>query len=219
MTMSFAFDPVEISRDRLFFDCYQYGMCFRFYHSGRMRSLDHAAIKKSVAWARNSALLTQRDIITDHYLQHMLDLSDAITAITQPFKRVVYSDWQYFYTNCPEIFAGLAAMPGVKYTTYTKAVIDRPRDTVILQHSDYAWRSYFQERMYPQEQIALLSNFILSRDQQFKITNTWRERLPQKWCYINRSFFVDHHDQRDALLLNMVIPGCVRKTLPIVSRQ
>jgi hypothetical protein len=31
--------------------------------------------------------------------------------------------------------------------------------------------------------------------------------------------FVDHHDQRDALLLNLAVPGCVRKTMPIVVSQ
>lgn len=221
MTISSDSPPVKISRDRLFFDQYQYGMRLRFAHSGRMRTLDSDSIRLNVMYANRlfSTRPNNPQTISQEHLATMLEFSDRISNISVPYKRVVYSDWQYFYTNNREIFPVLRSVPGVSHVTYTEALVDRPRDTVILTHSEYSWRSYFRERMYSKDQIITLSNFILSRPQQFKCTDIWQNRLPQKWCYINRSFFVDHHSEQDTLLLNMAIPGCVRKTVPIVSRQ
>ena len=209
---------LEISRDRLFFDSYRYCMRFFFAHSGRMRSLDHAEIKNRVIWSRvHRDWMPHRKFITDLYLEQMLQFSDTVKAIDHEFKRVVFTDTQHFYTNHPEIFEAIAALPAVSQVSYSQAVVDRPRDTVILMRSNYSWRTWFRERVYDQNQAKVLANFILSRPQQFRITSGFRERLAKTWGYVSANFFVDHHDQHDTLMLNMALPGCVRKTLPIHS--
>lgn len=209
-----------VSRDRLFFDQYKFCMRFKFAHSGRMRSLLHADIHKSCEWTNMASQIGNSWIqpVSAEHLNTMLHLSDLITRVTADFKRIVFTDWQNFYTNDPGFFGQLAAVPGVMYVTYHEAVIDQPRDTVVLQQTDYQWRSYFRERWYSQDQMQTLSKFITSRPQQFFITKHWRKQLNRQHCWITRSFFVDHHDQQDVVLLNMVLPGCIRKTMPIVQK-
>jgi hypothetical protein len=209
-----------VSRDRLFFDRYKFCMRFRFDQSGRMRSLLHEDIRKSCVWTNHAANITSSwisPVSAEHY-NVMLQLSDLINSVTVEFKRIVFTEWQNFYTNDPEFFSQLAAVPGVRYITYHEAVVNQPRDTVVLEHSDYQWRSYFHERWYSQDQMNILSNFITSRPQQFFITKNWRNRLSNCHCWITRMFFVDHYDPQDVMLLNMVLPGCVRKTMPIVKK-
>ena len=209
------------SRDRLYFDQYRYGMRFKFWQSGRMRSLNHDDIVKNVLFNNQLAEISGMALksISSDYQQIMLDLSSKMQAAANPFKRIVYTGWQYVYTNHLEEFTDLESVPGVDCVSYTEAVPDQPRDTVVVQHSDYQWRTYFREKFYTKDQLATLSNFIMSRSDQFRTTDTWCRRLTHKHCYITRSFFVDHHDQKDVLLLQIALPGCVRKTVPIVSRQ
>lgn len=152
--------------------------------------------------------------------EQLLLLCAEINAIDLPFKRIVYTDWQYFYTNHPEIFEALAKFPGVEHVSYQQAKLDQPRDVIVRKHSNYQWRSYFREAWYTGDQVHALGKFLLSRPDQFAMTAYWRRKWnAPKYMYITRSNFVDHRDQNDALLLQMVLPGCVRKTLPIVQSQ
>lgn len=186
-----------------------------------MRELTHQSIVNACALSRGIPVFGgYRKSVTPEKEHALLMLCDTITAIQHPFKRIVYSDWQYFYTNHPEIFEPLAQFPGTEYITYQQACVDQPRDTIVRKHSDYQWRSYFREAWYTNDQIATLGKFLLSRPDQFKMTPYWRSRWnSSKYMYITRSNFVDHQDSNDALLLQMALPGCVRKTLPIVQSQ
>lgn len=209
-----------VSRDRLFFDQYRYCLRFKFAHSGRMRILNQYKVEQSCEWANHASTITGSYVkpVSDAQLQNILLMIDTINAVSVPFKRIVYTEWQHFYTNDPGFFGQLTSVPEVQYVSYHEADVNQPRDTVILQHSDYAWRSYFRERWYSSEQLTLLCNFIVSRPQQFNITQNWRKRLSDRYCWITRSFFVDHHDAKDVTMLNLVLPGCVRKTMPIVQK-
>ena len=215
MTASLDFPNFEpISRDRLFFDQFRYGMSFRFSESGRMRQLTHEHIRANCDFV-NSSMYYHKSRISDHHQELMLKLCDEINSITVPYKRVVYANHQYFYTNNPEIFDRFRNFQGVGWCAYTQAVVDRPRDVVVLKQSDYQWRSYFRDRHYSQDELQVLSRFLLGRPQQFRMTSYWINRLRKKYSYITSGFFVDHHDQQDVLLLNLAVPNSVRKTLPI----
>lgn len=185
-----------------------------------MRELTRHSVEKSCEWANHASNFNGSYVkpVFASQLQNMLLMIDTINAVSVPFKRIVYTEWQHFYTNDPEFFGQLVSIDEVNYVSYHEADVRKPRDTVILQHSDYAWRSYFKERWYSREQLELLCNFIVSRPQQFYITPNWRKRLTQRHCWITRMFFVDHHDKNDVTMLNLVLPGCVRKTMPIVQK-
>lgn len=219
LSNSLTFEPV--SRDRLFFDQYEYSMRFQFFESGRMRSLTHEAIARACAFSRGLTMFGgYRKAVSPETEQQLMALCDTINAIDQPFKRIVYTDWQYFYTNHAEIFETLAQFPNVNNVSYQQAKIDRPRDVIVRKHSQYQWRSYFREAWYTGDQIATLGKFLLSRPDQFAMTPYWQKRwTASKYMYVTRSNFVDHRDQNDVLLLQIALPGCVRKTLPIVQSQ
>jgi hypothetical protein len=220
MTTSLDSTMKPLDRDRLFFDQYRYSMRFRFRNSGRMRVLTHEAINQSVDLASMMARLNPKISVSDDTKHRLLAMCDLLNSITVPHKRIVYSDWQYFYTNDPEFFVQLEQFPGVDYVNYFEANLIKLRDTVMLKESAFKWRTYFKDRFYQEDQTATFINFLLSRPQQFRVTDLQRRRMQNnKYFYITRSMFVDHHDQRDALLLNLAVPGCVRKTLPIVVAQ
>jgi hypothetical protein len=209
---SLKFEP--ISRDRLFFDQFRYGMHFRFSESGRMRQLTREHIMANCEFV-NTSMFYHKTRISDQHKEAMLELCDVINSISVPFKRVVYSNHQYFYTNNPEIFDQFRNFQGVGWCAYTEAVVDRPRDVVLLAKSNYQWRTYFRDRWYNQNEVEVLSKFLLSRSQQFRTTPYWANKMRRKYMYISSGFFVDHHDQQDVLLLNIAMPNAVRKTLPI----
>lgn len=208
-----------LARDKLFFDQYRFSMRFKFANSGRMRVLTHDAIDTSVHWARAMSALNPSIHVTDDAKSRLLIMCDLLNSITVPYKRIVYSDWQYLYTNDPGFFALIEKVSGVQYVSYSEVTVTKPRDTVVLKESQYQWRTYFRDRWYEPDQTATFINFLLSRPQQFRVTDLQRRRMKHKYFYVTRSMFVDHHDQRDALLLNLAVPGCVRKTMPIMVAQ
>lgn len=206
------------SRDRLYFDQFEFSIRFKLAHSGRMRSLDSIAIANSCAHARNLNQ-TMRGLPTvSEQQEHCLhSLATQLLTLAHPYKRIVYSDWQYVYTNHVEVFDSIETCRSfLSYISYHQAVINQPRDTVVLKHSKYQYRSYFREAWYSNDQIQTLQQFLLSRPEQFRMTDHWRNRWQRRHIYITRSNFVDHHHAQDALLLQMAVPGCVRKTVPIL---
>lgn len=209
------FEPV--SRDKLFYDSYQYCMQIEFAHSGRMRTLSQAAILQSVHWA-NRYRNHQGQVIDQHCVDSMLQLCDLLNSIDLPFKRVVTPNHQRFYSNYLEVFDLILGSIKLPQPRFTMAVIDRPRNTVCLQHSVYRWRSYFKERWYSADQFNTLRSFLLHRTDQFRITDYWKQKLNCNLSklWVTQSNFVDHHSQQDSLLLQMVLPGSLRKTLPII---
>jgi hypothetical protein len=98
------------------------------------------------------------------------------------------------YTNEPELFSEIiAAVPGLKYPTYTQAVIDRPRDTICLKESAYTHRTYLRSVVVNEQQKRSISNLLTKQEgirlspglQDWILHTNWRN-------WTESYYFVDH---------------------------
>jgi len=90
-------------------------------------------------------------------------------------------------------------------------------NTVLLKHPRHAWRSYFRQQLITAEQkhnlikfLTVQANVRLSPSMKWFLTSSHQTRV---FDY----FFVDHDDSSLLTMLALIMPGLVRRTLPIVT--
>lgn len=209
-----------VIRDRLFWDQFQYSVGFIFRHSHCMRGLDVSTIPYRV---QRQTMFFSRGTVEakplSEIVEQAIDLTSAILSAPGPYKHVVGTNYQYVYSNDLTWLIKLSGMPGVINPIISKASVELERDAVVLNHSDYSWRSYFSDVEWQHPQLPALKNFLEARSDYFRITPTLANRFKSKHFYPGRWHFIDHHSDQDVLMLNLVLPGIIRKTVPIRTRQ
>jgi hypothetical protein len=213
MTIEFESQP----RDRLYFDQYQYCVSFELLHSGRSRTLVESRIRENVHFAntisRSGASWHKK--ITEQQEQNLVDCAKIFKNTPHQHKRIVYSHNQYIYTNSPELVQTLLAQPFLSQLRCHQANVVLPRDVVVLKTSKYKFRSFFSNRWFQKHEVEAIRNFLISRGQQFRTTRGVTARLSHEFFYPANWMFVDHMDEKDAFLMNIVASQCIRKTMPI----
>lgn len=229
-------------RQQLYYGEYRYGLAVNFEHAGRLRNLDPATIIKRVNWINNLqapwVTTKDRDSINTDYLEYMLEIAGEVRARHTKFKRVTSYYRLAFYSNDLLVLEDMAT----KFTRgetmrLTEAQDTLPADVVYLKKSVWRYRTFLSNILAPlrpgiwsgglarpwrrlkndPDQLATFANFVLSRPEQFGVTPQLRERLSNPYYVIRDSHFIDHMDPGDALMLAMILPGVVRKTLPIMT--
>lgn len=206
------------SRDRLYYDEFRYCIAFYLPHSGRSRTMSLQKIREAVQFANLMSWVKHK--VAPEQEQNLLKVVDVIRQYPRnTYKRIVYSSWQYVYTNDEYLIQQLAELDFLTQVKTTEAVVTLPRDVVLLKNSRYQFRSYFSSRWFHKEEVAAIKNFLVSRGRQFRTTPAVRARLNGDYFYPNDWMFVDHHDEKDVFLLNLVVSRCIRKTLPIQTTK
>ncbi len=212
------FDPV--SRDRMFYDQYEYGICVSLMEAGVLRAKTQSELVKAIGY-RNQARFnwSQKEQITGEVLQNLLAAFDELDSVRDQIKLVISFDIVYIYSNDVSVLRRLASLPYVKFCNAVQSVVDRPRDIVLITNPKFQYRSYFRDRSLEETDRDRLLNFIDSRKETFKITNTLKVHLERnRWHWVQRHHFVDHNDPKDITMLSLVVPGLIRKTLRIQAK-
>jgi hypothetical protein len=151
-----------------------------------------------------------------------------LLAETAPFKTVVSFMIVSVYTNHRGLADRLVSLDndGVRVRLVRQAVLTKPANVVQLQESKYAYRTYFKERKYTQEQRLMLANFLNSRKDTLHPCGSLMSWLTGQFPgyvlnlnYSRSHYFVDHDHPNEGTMLSLVMPGIVRKTLPIQTTK
>jgi hypothetical protein len=107
-----------------------------------------------------------------------------------------------------------------------QAVISKPAGVVQLQESKYAYRTYLRERKYTKDQRDMLANFLHSRRDTLRPSPALSEWANgtfvgyiRNLSYSRSYYFVDHDHPNEGTMLSLVLPGIVRKTMPIETTK
>jgi hypothetical protein len=105
-------------------------------------------------------------------------------------------------------------------------VITKPAGVVQLRESKHGYRTYLRERKYDYDQRQMLLNFLKSREGTLRPCGsllTWlgigQHRYMMNPNYSRSYYFVDHDHPNEGTMLSLVMPGIVRKTLPIETTK
>ena len=212
------FGPV--SRDRLFYDRYEYGICVAMPEAGVLRAKTQTELVKAIGY-RNQARFnwSQKEQIAGNVLQNLLLAFDEIDRVRDQIKLVISYNIMYIYSNDVGVLQHLSALPYVNFCNAVQSVIDRPRDVILKTNPRFGYRSYFRERMLEEHDRDNLINFLDSRTDSFGFTATLRHHLTRnRYHWVQRHHFVEHNDPKDITMLSLVVPGLIRKTVPVQAK-
>ena len=146
-------------------------------------------------------------------------LHGELDTIRDHSKIVISYNILYIYSNDVAGLQRLANLPYVHFNSSVRAVINKPRDVVLKADSPFKLRSYFKDRRLEESDLETLSKFFNSRQESYGLTPYFRSRLNSRsWLWVQRHNFIDHNDMKDITMLNLVVPGIIRKTLPIQAK-
>lgn len=208
---------VDVNRDRLYWDRYQYVINFHLPWAGKLRNLFRPR------WTNYRPdylrLAGPRDAENIRNVQAVVAL---LLSYKDQYRSVITCDWLNIYTNDIELVNQLIPLipatgnrPG-----FHRCAITRDRDVVVLNRTRHQYRTYFNSVSLDRPEKERLLKFVNDRGDYFRITNGFRHRLESEfsWCNLDRSNFLDHHDANDVLMLSLVLPGIVRMTVPIQTK-
>jgi len=227
------------SRDRLFFDQYQYVLSFRLRSVNCLRGLgkynDTEGIKNAHLtvdsrfehrnrvrnyggnWAANpSGNIGQ----TQHNIHALLDV---LTEKLSNNHMTVTVDYAYVYSNDLDWLTKIAALPYLNFVKLREAVVDRPRDTVYLTQSEYTNRSYFRECWITAETKVVLRGF-LNNQENIKLSPSLGTWINKDYNHNNgrallaRHYFFDHNSDKIPFMLSLAAPKLIRCTLQVLAK-
>ena len=188
-------------------------------HAQLLRSWDHAMLDKAIEWRNSNGGYSWRSTSVDTDQKSALhDFIDVRSGLGE-HKIVLTHNHAYVYTNNEVDLESIAVLPYVSFCYPTEAVINRERDTILLTDPQYKYRTFLKERYLIKENMDTLSKFLLSRKDCFRITRDLQRRLQRGDEFYTMSYyFVDHNNMEDLVMLQIVCPGIVRKTLTIQAK-
>lgn len=209
-----------LERSQLFYGRYEYSLKFAMINSFYMRRLGTSFINNMYAVQHRKSYVSQghfSDPVIQQRHNDSMDLANRLLNTNVDYKRQVYWGQQSIYSNDIDFLMELYALPYITKAEIRQALVTKPRDRVQLRRSKHGFRSWFKERHYSEDEKQLLKDFLLSRMSYFKITPKLQQRLRGDHFFNQPTGydFIDHDSEHDVLMLTMVVPNSIRKTMPI----
>ena len=210
------------SRSRLYYNQYQYSVNFALPGAHRVRNYkDEDTILASVRlYNLNIGTRSWQNPILAGQIENLVTISRLLKTSAEPYKHISNYDWIYIYTNDVALLETIAQSPAVIDARYSQAVVDCPSDVVVLKQSKYQYRTYFKSKLVSTEASVQVRKFLLDRSDCYRFTPgvKWMLQQQHRRMYFRDYYFVDHNDPKDVLMLALVCPGIVRKTMPIQTK-
>ena len=228
------FKPVV--KDRLFYDNYRYCMSFYLAEVSALKTLDHAYINVIIdrrklwrevahqriggginAKSRQTIVSRRWKEITDDTVEDLHELADILIKTSIDHKFVTSVNHAYVYTNSITLFKRIVKLANIQDISYSEAVINRPKDTIKLANPKYPYRSYLKSvKLSPKEKENII-NFFSNQQDYMRISPALVKWLLAPFHRTQDYFFIDYESESWLLMLGLVKPGLIRKTVNIIS--
>ena len=224
-------------RSSLYYSEYEYCVTLNISNASCLRDLKpvrfEAAIRNAKYWdeqERGGAYQMRGRDIWEHTPKEsaLRETRDILLEEAGEYKAVISYNVLSLYTNNLRLADRIVELdnPGVRPHLVRQAVITRPAGVVQLRESKHGYRTYLRERKYSYDQRQMLLNFLKSREGTLRPCGsllTWlgtgRHRYMINPNYSRSYYFVDHDHPNEGTMLSLVMPGIVRKTLPIETTK
>jgi hypothetical protein len=210
------------SRDRLFYDKYEYGICVTLEEAGCLRAKSSQELTSIINYRNNSRSQwggSYRHSIEGSTLEHLLAAWEEIDRCREHIKMVISYNVMYIYSNDLGLLERLADLPYLELQSAVQAKLDRPRDVVLKTDPKFRLRSYFRDKLLDKTQCERLLSFVESRKDIFGTTTGFKSSLNRfSVHYLQRHQFIEHNDMKDITMLSLVIPGLIRKTVSVQAK-
>jgi len=107
---------------------------------------------------------------------------------------------------------------GLVVTNRTQVRVSLQPDAVTLRNPRHAYRTFFRERWLKDHELRNIREYFQARPDQFRLSPGFEMLVTGRRMWLMGNYFVDHNEPQADFLINMAVPGIVKKTLPIVAR-
>ena len=219
-----------MSRDRLFYDRFQYCLGFKLPELASMRdSFEPQAVTSQLdfraRWLEQSKHINYggswrprtTTVITAETRDNCLAFAVLMTRYPDS-KLVIFADQGYLYTNDSELIETVSDTWYLTNLTYRQAELDRPRDTLRIRNAQHEYRSYFRQKKIKPEARDHIKRF-LENQTGIRVSTGLQNWLnkPSPHVWLQDNFFIDHNDMSFLTLLALVNPVPIRKTVQLIK--
>ena len=210
---------VEAPRSSLYYGTWQYVLLLHLPDASFLRDLVHKKIDQSIGY-RNGWISRRGggNWIDDTTKQILHDTCDYLLTRKNPYKKVVCGNGIWLYTNTLEDFEDIDTVRTGQVLYVNQAVITLTPDAVTLKRPRHQFRTYFRDRWLSDTELFNLRKYFQTRPDQFRLGPGFKNLVEGKRMWVMSNYFVDHNEPQSDFLINLAVPGIVRKTLPIIAR-
>jgi len=224
----------SIVKDRLFYDQYHYCIGFHLDEVSCLRELNHQYIDVIIdrrrqwreislqRWTNavqsNKNIVTRRaKEITDENVANLHALTDVLLRSRVDFKLVTSVSSAWIYTNNIKLIKQLGEIDFLICKTYTEAVVDRPKNTIKLKYPNHKYRSYLKCVKLTDEEKTHLCNFFANQQRHARIGPALLKWMSERYHRTQDYFFIDHDEENWLVMLSLIKPGMIRKTVELIA--
>jgi hypothetical protein len=222
-------------KDRLFYNQFNYCLGFKLNEVNCLRELDHERIDWSIdrrkTWREitrqrinqnsyvSTLLMRRVNEITEDTVKNLHTVADILLTSDVKYKLVVTVNHAHVYTNNLELLEILDKLTILSEKTYTQAHVSRPKDTVQLKNSCHTQRSYFKSMQLSIQQKENLENFLYNQRDYIRASPGLKRWTDLPFVRVQDYYFIDHSGTQWITMLNLVVPGLIRKSMQIITAK
>jgi hypothetical protein len=154
--------------------------------------------------------------ISDDNVTNLHTLTDVLLRSRADFKLVTSVSQAWIYTNDLELFDQLDQLDFLMWCQYTQAKINRPKNTISLRNPQHKHRSYFRSIKLTDLEKQQLCNFF-NNQTEIRISSSLSKWMNDRWHRTQDYFFIDHNEESWLVMLSLIKPGLIRKTLELIT--
>jgi hypothetical protein len=218
----------------LFYDQYHYCIGFQLDEVSALRELNHqyidAIMERRKQWRdislqrwtntvqSNKNIVTRRvKDITDENVANLHTLTDILLRSRVDFKLITSVSSAWIYTNDTKLIKQVSELDFLIFKTYTEAKVDRPKNTIKLKDPKHRYRSYLKSVKLTDEEKMHLCNFFANQQGHARISIALVKWMGERWHRTQDYFFIDHDDESWLVMLALVKPNMIRKTVELIA--
>lgn len=212
-----------VTKDKLFYNAYEYSIRFALQELSCIRHLDHDLINDIIQarkkWRGSHTMrrLKFSREIDDNVVLQLHNMLDEILAIKSDYKLVIGHDTGYIYSNDLEVLEHFNQLSYLKNKKLNKVLVDRPLNTIKLKNPTYKHRSYFRCLKLDQKDREAIKSFLTVQKTEVRISPALTKYFLESHRLTLDHYFIDYNDSGIIVMLSLIKPNLVRKTLDIIS--
>lgn len=228
MTQNLKFKPVV--KDRLFYDRYEYCFGFNLAEATALRGLRHDLIDERldqrIEWReiarrrwKNTIDTMGWNAINDQVRADLHTVCSAVVESGADCKIAVSHHRGYLYTNSIELIDHLRSFRCLSGMQYSQAVVNRPKNIIVLRRSAYSCRSYFRYIKMTAQEKDNLKSFFANHADHIRLSPSLTIFFTEKpYLRTMDHYFIDYNDEQWLTMISLIRPGLIRRTQQIVTK-
>jgi hypothetical protein len=187
-------------------------------HTGKIMSSGVPTISSTKIHPARTILAPRHNSITDKMVDNLHELANLLIKTSSEFKIVTSVNSGWVYTNSLSLLKKLNELACLKNKFFTEAVVTRPKNTILLENPNHTHRSYFKTVKLTPEEKQNLTNFLNNQRDYMRASPSLITWIEQPYHRLQDYFFIDHTGESWLVMLALINPRLVRKTMDIISR-